>query len=195
MAVDDKYAGGSGFFIEHRGQTYFVTANHLFTDPVIKIERNIKALSIYTNPDNWNEKGWEILRKDFKIIPVCFDGYCYDIALIPLIIPLSRKVNYVDIGFFDNQNFYMEIEEIYISGYPHQQFDLVKTKPVDMNNGGDMFFTEDPSTFGASGAPVFAKGAKGEIFLSGVYSGRDTRNNRGQISKIGILRKFLLLNN
>jgi V8-like Glu-specific endopeptidase len=193
FVADGKYAGGSGFFIKSRDQTYFVTANHLFSDPISKAERNIKGISIYTNPDNWDEIGWEISGKEFKAIPVCVDGNCYDIALIPLNIPSSRNINYVDISFFENQDFYIDIEEIYISGYPHQQFDLIKTKPVDMNNGGDMFYTKDPSTFGASGAPVFAKGSKGEIFLSGIYSGRDTRNNRGQISKVGILIKFLML--
>src|SRR5690606_14513653 len=120
LLIDNQIVSGSCFFIRFGDQEYLVTANHLFTDPVSGVERNVKAISIYTNPDNWDEIGWEILFGAIDIIPVCIDTKCYDIALIPVSPPTRYSINYVDIDFLLDSNHSIPVSEIYITGYPKQ---------------------------------------------------------------------------
>lgn len=187
LRVKDLRGSGTGFFIELDSASYFVTAAHLFYKSDGS-DLGVDFISIYTNPDNWDEFGLEFSRNELFFEQVCFGiNKCTDIVLFKIDVPRNKPVNYVNlISPVD-----LVIDSVIISAYPKQNYKATFSRIVDFNNGKPEFYADRSNDFGGSGAPVFAFDSRDNIFICGIYSGRDIRNNRGIIQKISLLQEYL----
>jgi V8-like Glu-specific endopeptidase len=184
----DKIGMGSCFFVKYDSASYLITAAHNFIRGG-KVKQ-IQGISVFINPSNKGEKGWEISPKDLFILNSHYPtGELVDVVAIPLD-ATQKRINYVDIGKESDVIDTTNGSKVSIAGYPSDSFEIVTTKIAMWGGMGPIFFTEKPSNGGASGGPVFVTKRAHEQF-AGVYVGRRTDTNRGIVIKAGLLFEIL----
>jgi V8-like Glu-specific endopeptidase len=181
------------FFIKHNNISYFVSAKHCFIDPVSNLQRDISFVSIFLNPNNLNEKGWEFSLENKKMLFTCFNfdtTNCADLVVIALDTE-NITINYVDIKTVINIKDTISKRPLFIVGYPYDTLNIKETKIAIWRGMNSFFYTNEPSSFGASGSPVFIETSKKKYIFIGIYTGRDKGNDYGEVIKAGLLTSLL----
>ena len=179
------------FFIKYSNKSFFVTAKHVLIDPKTNKQRPLKFMSIYLNPNNHKELGWEFTFSDKTLLLSAFSQTEFADIVAFQINTIGKSINFVNIKDTFRLKDTLSKKPVYIVGYPHDSLKIVKTKIKKWQGRSSEFYTETPSSFGASGSPVFIISSKNRVIFMGVYTGRNPATNNGSVVKAGLLTNLL----
>lgn len=178
----------SCFWVKYDSTTFLVTAAHVLFDGDSRM--NIQGVSVYLNPHDKNELGWEFNLNDKVILHRrFFNGELLDVVAVPLNAS-QKNINYVDIDTIEYRNEPNIGKSVYIVGYPEDSLKIVSTKIAKWVAEEAYYQTERPSKHGASGCPVFIEVGNKRRF-AGIYVSRNILTDQGIVVKPDLLISIL----
>jgi hypothetical protein len=181
----------SCFFVKYDTHYYAITAAHALINIKTGLKQNIKYMSIYLDPNNRTALGWEMLFKDVSYYVNRFpSGDFIDIVAIPLDIT-GKKIKYIDMNVNSELSDTARGKTVYIVGYPSDSLKIVSAKIEQWGGTTASYAISKPSSFGASGCPVFLDNVQKKLRFGGVYVGRYKETNKGVVIKPGVLISLL----